>query len=191
MGTVRSVLAKTTHEPRTDAQTVSDPSRRSFLNRIWAGLGILALLELAGMALLYLRPAKRGDAEEGAGAIIEAGAVAAFAPDSVTAFVQGKFYLCRLTDGGFLAVSRTCTHLGCTVPWVEKERRFACPCHGSTFDITGEVTGPPAPRALDLFALTIENDTVTVDTGRRIKRSAFRAEQVVYPKTAHSTSPAA
>ena len=30
-----------------------------------------------------------------------------FAPGSVTAFVSGRFYLARLEDGGFLALSRT------------------------------------------------------------------------------------
>ena len=88
----------------------------------------------------------------------------------------------RLEDGGFLAISRKCTHLGCTVPWVEEDKRFACPCHGSTFDITGNVIQAPAPRALDLFPVTIENNVVKVNTGKRIKRSAFRASQVTYPR---------
>jgi Rieske Fe-S protein len=65
---------------------------------------------------------------------------------------------------------------------VEKEMKFACPCHGSAFDITGHVIDAPAPRALDLYPLTIENQTIKVDTGKPIKRSIFRAEQVVYPK---------
>ena len=79
-----------------------------------------------------------------------------------------------------MAISRTCTHLGCTVPWVEEEKRFACPCHASTFDITGDVINSPAPRALDLFPVVIENNVVKVNTGKRIKRSEFRASQVTY-----------
>ena len=74
----------------------------------------------------------------------------------VTAFPGGRFYLVRLQDGGFLALSSTCTHLECSVPWSEKERKFPCPCHGSVFDITGQVLSPPAPRALDLFPVSIE-----------------------------------
>jgi cytochrome b6-f complex iron-sulfur subunit len=89
-----------------------------------------------------------------------------------------------MEDGGFLAVSRKCTHLGCTVPWVDKEKKFACPCHGSTFDITGEVISPPASRALDIYPLFIENQMVKVDTGKQIKRSGFRKDQAVYPKKA-------
>ena len=87
-----------------------------------------------------------------------------------------------MEDGGFLALSRKCTHLGCTVPWLEKEKRFSCPCHGSAFDIRGEVISPPAPRALDLYPVFIENNIVKVDTGKRMKRKGFEAKQLVYPK---------
>ena len=40
-----------------------------------------------------------------------------------------------LEDGGFLALHRQCTHLGCTVPWVPARQAFVCPCHASAFDI--------------------------------------------------------
>jgi cytochrome b6-f complex iron-sulfur subunit len=100
----------------------------------------------------------------------------------VTAFPRGNFYLARLEDGGFLAVSRTCTHLGCTVPWVFAEKRFVCPCHASTFDITGNVVNAPAPRAMDLYEVFIENNIVKVDARKRIRRTEFRKEQVVYPR---------
>jgi cytochrome b6-f complex iron-sulfur subunit len=107
-----------------------------------------------------------------------AGPVEQFEPGSVTAFPAGRFYLSRLTDGGFLAVSRECTHLGCTVPWIEDEGRFVCPCHASAYDIRGDVLSPPAPRALDLHPVRIENGIVKVDTGRTLKRRAFEASQV-------------
>lgn len=68
------------------------------------------------------------------------------------------------------------------VPWLDKEKRFACPCHGSAFDITGEVISPPASRALSIYHLFIENNIVKVDTGRQIKRSRFSADQVAYAK---------
>ena len=145
-------------------------------------MGIVALSEFAFLVAAYLRPSKTGVESGNPENIIEAGPVAKFPLDSVTAFIMGKFYLCRLEDGGFLALSRKCTHLGCTVPWLDKEKRFACPCHASAFDIKGEVINPPAPRPLDLYRLFIENNIVKVDTGKRIKRSEFRAEQVVYAK---------
>lgn len=42
-----------------------------------------------------------------------------------------------------------CTHLGCTVNAVETG--YACPCHGSTYDRWGRVTGGPAPRDLVFY----------------------------------------
>jgi cytochrome b6-f complex iron-sulfur subunit len=160
----------------------TEPTRRSFLNVLWLILGGVALAEFIAVAFAFLQPRKSKVRRENADLWVTAGAVEGFRPNSVTAFVRGKFYLARLADGGFLALSRTCTHLGCSVPWVEKEMQFACPCHGSAFDITGNVIAAPAPRALDLFPIVIENNTIKVDTGRPIKRSRFQIEQVMYPK---------
>jgi len=166
----------------TNIASETGSSRRSFLTKLWFALGFVALAEFIAVAFAFLRPAKPEARRENAGAVITAGAVAGFAPQSVTAFVRGQFYLARLEDGGFLALSRKCTHLGCTVPWVEKEKRFACPCHASAFDITGNVISPPAPRALDIYPVTIENDIVKVDTSKPLKRSEYKTGQVKYPK---------
>ena len=160
----------------------AEPTRRSFLNILWLILGGVALAEFVAVAFAFLRPRKLTARGEDTDSIIAAGAAERFAPNSVTAFVRGKFYLARLEDGGFLALSRTCTHLGCSVPWIEKEMKFACPCHGSAFDITGNVIEAPAPRALDIYPITIENKIIKVDTRKPIKRSTFRVEQVAYPK---------
>jgi cytochrome b6-f complex iron-sulfur subunit len=161
----------------------SQTSRRKFLGKLWLGLGAIALIELVGLVLTYLRPGKPRGSDD-AGTVVEAGAVEKFLPNSVTAFVRGKFYLCRLEDGGFLALSRKCTHLGCTVPWMNEEKKFACPCHGSAYDMRGEIISPPAPRPLDAFAVSIENNVVKVNTHRPIKRSEFQKEALVYPKKA-------
>ncbi len=152
-----------------------DTSRRSFLSRLWLGLGGLALAEYLWLTVEFLRP-RKGPREE-AGVLV-AGPVDRFDPGSVTAFPAGRFYLTRLTDGGFLAVSRECTHLGCTVPWMADESRFVCPCHSSAYDIRGDVINPPAPRALDLHPVRIENGIVKVDTARTVKRSHFDTSQV-------------
>ena len=109
---------------------------------------------------------------------VVAGPVEQFDLDSVTAFPAGRFYLTRLADGGFLAVSRECTHLGCTVPWMADEGRFVCPCHSSAYDIRGDVLSPPAPRALDIHPVRIENGIVKVDTGRTLRRRNFESSQV-------------
>ena len=159
----------------------AEVSRRSFLSILWSALGLVALMEFLWMTFSFLRPAKPGSAENQANTVIHAGAVASFAPGTVTAFQSGEFYIVRLDDGGLLALSCKCTHLGCTVPWIEKEKKFLCPCHASAFDITGNVINSPATRSLDIFPVIIENNIVRVDTGKRIKRGNFDPKQVIYP----------
>jgi len=152
-------------------------TRRGFLGRLWLWLGGIALVEGAWVTSAILRPRpKRPAATDDA--IVVAGPVDRFEADTVTAFPAGRFYLSRLDDGGFLALSRRCTHLGCTVPWSSDEHRFVCPCHASSFDIRGEVLSPPAPRALDLHPVRIENGVVKVDTSTTIARTAFDESQV-------------
>jgi len=159
-------------------------SRRSFLTKLWIALGFVALAEFIAVAVAFFRPGKSEGRPDNTDTLVIAGGVHTFAPDSVTAFVRGRFYLTRLADGGFLALSRKCTHLGCTVPWVATENKFICPCHASAFDISGNVISAPAPRALDIYAVTIENDIIKVDTSKLIKRSEFKDEQVVYSRKA-------
>jgi len=163
-----------------DRSEGQDNDRRSFLRTLWVGLGIIALMEYIVVIFTYLSPRKPSIEDKTSGSIIHAGPADDFEKGSVTAFRRGKFYLVRLDDGGFMALSRKCTHLGCTVPWVASEKKFICPCHSSVFDIRGAVVQSPASRPLDIFAVSIENGNVKVDTTRKAKRSAFDKSQVAY-----------
>lgn len=165
--------------PQTGKPAPSDPGRRFFLGRLWLALGLATVAELGWIGFSFFRPRKRVRAA--AQNWIVAGSVDLFPTGSVTPFPQGKFYLARLQDGGFLALSKNCTHLGCSLPWDEKKQEFVCPCHGSAFDIRGEVTQPPAPRALDLFPVSIENNVVRIDAGNPQRRSSFENSQVSRP----------
>ena len=162
----------------------SELSRRNFLKRLWIVLGALTLVEVIAVVVAWFKPRPQPAHANTEDALVTAGSVDRFEPGTVSAFTQGKFYLVRLEDGGFMALSRRCTHLSCTVPWVESENQFMCPCHSSAFDIRGEVINPPAPRALDLHPVAIENRVVRVDTSRLFKRSAFSTDQVVYADSA-------
>jgi glycine/D-amino acid oxidase-like deaminating enzyme/nitrite reductase/ring-hydroxylating ferredoxin subunit len=55
----------------------------------------------------------------------------------------------RDDEGGLHAVSSRCTHLGCQVVWNAAERTWDCPCHGSRFDVDGEVLNGPAVDPLE------------------------------------------
>lgn len=156
----------------------SSLSRRDFLKLTWAFFGGVVAVETAGVFLAYLQPRL---AEGEFGSVITAGLVDDFPANSVTHIPNGRFYIVRIGDGGFLAVYHRCTHLGCTVPWDATAQKFVCPCHNSQFDQQGTVENPPAPRPLDLFALTIENGEIKVDTGDVIQRQTYDMAQVIYP----------
>jgi glycine/D-amino acid oxidase-like deaminating enzyme/nitrite reductase/ring-hydroxylating ferredoxin subunit len=46
-------------------------------------------------------------------------------------------------------VSAVCTHLECLVSWNAVERSWDCPCHGSRFDVDGNVLNGPAVAPLE------------------------------------------
>jgi cytochrome b6-f complex iron-sulfur subunit len=167
-------------KPRSSAGG-SETSRRGFLFKMWMGLLFLAAVQFTALVITFLRPRKPKKTEGSFGGIITAGGVEDFESGSVTAFRRGRFYLVRQEGGGFLALSRECTHLGCVVPWMTSDNRFVCPCHSSEFDMNGEVLSPPAPRALDIFPVVIENDVVRVDTSRPARRNRYEPSQVTYP----------
>lgn len=153
------------------------PNRRQFLNRLWAFFGLAGLAEFGWLGVSFLDSRKQRNKPAKAENIVTAGTVEQFTPATVTAIPQGQFYLACLADGSFLALSRTCTHLGCSVPWDAEKNRFICPCHGSTFSITGEVLTAPAPRPLDIYPVRIENSIVKVDVAIPQKRDHFDQEQ--------------
>lgn len=153
-------------------------SRRDFLNIAWGAAGVLVLGEAAFVGLRFLAPRV---VEGEFGGVFNLGRIDDYPPGSVTPVEAGRFYLVRLDDGGFLAMYRRCTHLGCAVPYDPATGQFVCPCHGSAFTTEGQVLNPPAPRPLDLFALSIESGELLVDTGRTIERNQASASDVVYP----------
>ncbi len=162
-------------------EKIPSASRRSFLSRVWTFLGLAALLQFLAGAVFFLGSGRKEAGGERAEKLA-AGAVTDFPPGSVTLIAKGHLYLSRLDDGGFLAISRKCTHLGCAVPWVAERKQFECPCHASVFDVTGKVLKSPAPRALDLFPVTFEDELVMIDISTPVRRSVFTAEQLVYPR---------
>lgn len=173
-------MSRKVKREKEQSTTASTLTRRGFIDKLWWFFGIVAFAELFWVVFSFLRRQKAPAHQGEFGSTIEAGPVDSFEKNSVTAFARGRFYLVRLEDGGFLAIHRQCTHLGCTVPWDAEQRAFICPCHSSAFDIRGEVIRSPALRALDLFPITIENNVVWVDTNRETKRRGFSAEQVQY-----------
>ncbi len=77
-----------------------------------------------------------------------------------------------LTDQGFAAYSAICTHLGCTVSWVENQQSPSaayteCFCHNSVFDPArgAKVMGGPAPIPLAQIGVKVTAEGTLVFTG--------------------------
>ncbi|MBP9133092.1 MAG: Rieske 2Fe-2S domain-containing protein [Saprospiraceae bacterium] len=60
----------------------------------------------------------------------------------------------------FLALHLKCTHRGCTVH--PEESRLSCPCHGSKFDLKGNVTKGPAKKPLSSYPVSIDNTSIYI-----------------------------
>jgi len=154
--------------------------RREFFSQVWSILGLVALGELVFFTVSMLRPGKKFQKENPTSSIKVAGNVEDFTINSVIADRINKYFLIRMEDGGFLALSITCSHLGCTVLWEDEKKQFICPCHSSAFDKTGNVINSPAPRPLDYYPVSINAGKVMVDTGQKMKRRKFEKNQVTY-----------
>ena len=67
----------------------------------------------------------------------------------------------RTAQATFVALSAICTHQTCTITGFGNDT-YVCPCHGSTFDINGKVTGGPAPANLHPYATEFSNGILTI-----------------------------
>ncbi len=63
------------------------------------------------------------------------------------------------------AVSRTCTHLGCRVNFLEDQQIIECPCHQSRFTPQGRRIAGPAKKNLPFYAVETEKDETDRITG--------------------------
>ncbi len=61
--------------------------------------------------------------------------------------------------GEFFAYSAVCPHQGCLVREV-REDTIVCPCHGSEFQLDGNVQRGPARRGLNPLAIRIEGTSI-------------------------------
>lgn len=74
-----------------------------------------------------------------------------------------------------VALSATCTHLKCTTHWEKEDRRFACPCHHSHFNLQGiQQEGAKARRPLERCLIeeiqTEDGPRVRIDPTKRFRK---------------------
>ena len=65
-------------------------------------------------------------------------------------------------SGTYIAVAQTCTHNGCSIAYNQSTHDFVCPCHGGTFDTSGNVTGGPPPAPIKKYTVTKSGNILTI-----------------------------
>jgi Rieske Fe-S protein len=82
----------------------------------------------------------------------------------LTAANRSLVYVKRDEEDEVIAISATCSHLGCIVTWEEDQKIFKCPCHDGRFDGEGRVISGPPPGPLRRHKAKIEDGTILLAT---------------------------
>ncbi len=64
------------------------------------------------------------------------GAIRPFTAGAVQGFIMNR-------NGQFRALSRICTHMGCTLSFKQDTQALVCPCHGAEFTLNGYLRRKP------------------------------------------------
>ena len=149
-------------------------NRREFMKIATGAIGGLIAAALAIPAVGYIiGPALKRNTEEdwialGSASKVELGTPTLFkaSVERQTGWILNTSEISAyvLTEDGreYVAMSNTCTHLGCRVRWIAEEDRFFCPCHNGVFNKDGEVLSGPPPRPLDRYEVKVENDQLLI-----------------------------
>jgi cytochrome b6-f complex iron-sulfur subunit len=93
-------------------------------------------------------------------------------------------WIVRNVSGQFFCLSTKCPHLGCTPNWLETQKKFKCPCHGSGFYLNGENFEGPSPRPLDRFHISLSADgQMVVDKSIIYKGKSGMDSNELYPQS--------
>ena len=143
-----------------------DETRRDFLARIGVGACAAAALGSGAVTLDFLKPKVLFEPPTS----FHAGGPADYPEGTVRFNREQRAYVIG-GAGGVYALSAVCTHLGCITRYLSDENVIACPCHGSRFDLEGNVVHGPAPRPLPWLEVQADAAGIlVVDTGVSIPR---------------------
>ncbi len=134
--------------------------RRKFLKVALAFLGSITFASFAYSLLKYLlaSPAKAVESKK----ILLHKSEVPYGEAKNIIFGDSAVMVINRPEKGFIAFSRTCTHLGCLVEFNKNRQKIICPCHAGTYDLEGNVESGPPPRALTTIPLKIEGDSILI-----------------------------
>jgi cytochrome b6-f complex iron-sulfur subunit len=121
------------------------PKKVSRRTAFISGMGALAAGVLAGIGLDRVKSNSKPayTALVGwHGKWVPVATVADVQPGAVHGFRAGAIQGFLINQGGqYRALSRICTHMGCSLNFKKDARRqgFVCPCHGAEFDMSGDL----------------------------------------------------
>jgi cytochrome b6-f complex iron-sulfur subunit len=148
--------------PSHATELAGPPPRRTFLTALfcWVGLGA-ALAATGAVVLRYLIPPDTGPRRRR----VYVGGSEELDPKHplLISDLQGRPIAVFGPASNPVALSLTCTHLGCGVRWQEEEQTFLCPCHAGRFNAAGTVLSGPPPAPLTRYATAVEQGAVYVD----------------------------
>lgn len=73
-----------------------------------------------------------------------------------------RVIVARVNSSTYIALSKTCTHSGCTVVYVSANGDIECPCHGGKYSTAGVVTAGPPPKNLKTYTVVQNGTLLTV-----------------------------
>jgi cytochrome b6-f complex iron-sulfur subunit len=117
--------------------------RRHFIRKVAASLATIAGSLVAFSYLRQFFPRIAGERRR-----VSLGDPYLFPVDTYTYLDEHNLFVYRDHEG-IQVVSAVCTHLGCTLE--KSSDGFECPCHGSCYNLKGEVLSGPAPRDLSWY----------------------------------------
>ena len=68
----------------------------------------------------------------------------------------------RVNESTIRAYDPTCTHEECTVAYNQKEKKILCQCHGSKYDMDGQVLNGPAEKPLREIESTLNGNRIII-----------------------------
>jgi cytochrome b6-f complex iron-sulfur subunit len=166
----KSGIAPAPPKPATPSPLEKSVDRRTFLS--WLSVGWIAFAAAAGgfghMVTRLFFPNVLFEPKQ----VFKAGSPDEYPIGEVSIRWKEKFGVWIVRDNERLyALSTVCTHLGCTPNWLESEKKFKCPCHGSGFRKTGINFEGPAPRPLERFKVKLADDgQILVDKTKKFQQ---------------------